>query len=117
MKMLLKPLRVALAGTVCAVAIAGCQTPSSGPSVVKSMEVNGARLPYGEQGRGEPVCSCTARSPTTAPGTASARRWRRTAIARLVHAALLRHRTVGAGSAGAGRIRPMPTIWRRSFAA
>lgn len=46
-----------LAGVVaiCAVLMAGCQTASTGRPVVKTMDVNGASLPYVEQGRGETV--------------------------------------------------------------
>lgn len=36
-------------------ALAGCQTPSSVAPAAKVLDVNGARLPYVEQGRGEPV--------------------------------------------------------------
>ena len=49
--------RLAVVGAACVVLLAGCQTPSTGLSAaaVKTMDVNGARLAYVEQGRGEPV--------------------------------------------------------------
>lgn len=47
-----------LFASVCLTALAACQTPTAStttPSPVKTMEVNGTRLPWVEQGRGEPV--------------------------------------------------------------
>jgi pimeloyl-ACP methyl ester carboxylesterase len=45
-----------LGAAACLAAIAACQTtPSSAPPVVKYMDVNGAWLPWVEQGRGAPV--------------------------------------------------------------
>ena len=45
-----------LVAAACLVALGGCQTPSgSVPPTVKTMDVNGARLQYADEGRGAPV--------------------------------------------------------------
>lgn len=44
-----------IAAAACFAALTACQTAPSGPPTVKYMPVNGARLPYVEQGKGVPV--------------------------------------------------------------
>ena len=55
MKVILNHLCVGLVVAAYAAALIGCETSPGGPAAVKTMDVNGARLPYVEEGSGEPV--------------------------------------------------------------
>lgn len=100
-----------VATLICLFALAACNTAPPAPAV-KTMEVNGARLTYADEGAATPSCSYTARWAATGCGILIARRSRPAGIGRSRTRSATSAPTLGAtvGRSSASARTPTPRV-------